>query len=70
MEGDLSAPIDFQAIPQDKILTFATKLNENVIKVTLKTAVDFLSALEAREVAAVGLRPDPGMRLGKSMIGI
>lgn len=70
MEGDLSAPIDFQAIPQDKILTFGTKLNDNVIKVTLKTAVDFLSALEAREVAAVGLRPDPGMGLGKSMIGI
>ncbi|KAK4667366.1 hypothetical protein QC763_308585 [Podospora pseudopauciseta] len=70
MEGDLSAPIDFQAIPQDKILTFATKLNENVIKVALKTAVDFLSALESREVAAVGLRPDPGMGLGKSMIGI
>ncbi|KAK0747562.1 hypothetical protein B0T21DRAFT_354606 [Apiosordaria backusii] len=61
VEEDLSAPIDFQVIPQDKILTPATELKENVIKVTLETAVDFVSALEAREAAAVGLRLDPAL---------
>ncbi|KAK0674688.1 hypothetical protein QBC41DRAFT_309341 [Cercophora samala] len=61
VEEDLSAPIDFRGIARDKILDSATELSEDVIKVTLETAVDFLGALEAREVAAVGLRPDPAI---------
>ncbi|KAK4202606.1 hypothetical protein QBC40DRAFT_150835, partial [Triangularia verruculosa] len=61
VEGDLSAPIDFNAIPQGRLLASATELKKNVVKVSLETAVDFVMALEAREVAAVGLRPDPAV---------
>ncbi|KAL7948524.1 hypothetical protein V8C42DRAFT_314740 [Trichoderma barbatum] len=56
IEEGLSAPISFKPI--------AAKIYRHiepgrVIEVTIETAIDFVMGLEAREVAAFGLRPDP-----------
>ncbi|KAH9902100.1 hypothetical protein F4778DRAFT_770881 [Xylariomycetidae sp. FL2044] len=53
----LSAPITFESI-SDKIDTDVCD-SPGTVRTTLETAVDFVKALEAREEAAFGLKPDP-----------
>jgi len=56
IEDNLSAPITFDSIAEK-----STKLggSADAVMTTLETAADFVMALEARETAAFGLRPDP-----------
>ncbi|KAI1395483.1 hypothetical protein F4819DRAFT_505556 [Hypoxylon fuscum] len=53
----LSAPITFDSIANN-IEGYAEEKPETV-KTTLKTAIDFVLDLEAREATALGLQPDP-----------
>ncbi|KAK3373912.1 hypothetical protein B0T24DRAFT_594045 [Lasiosphaeria ovina] len=54
IEDGLSAPITFESIIQQDNIS-----GGNTITKTLEAAIDFVTALEAREAAAFGLRPDP-----------
>lgn len=56
-EGQLSAPITFDVI-SDKIMSHLD-VGTGAVQVTLETAVGFIMGLEAREVAAFGMQPDP-----------
>ncbi|KAK3939971.1 hypothetical protein QBC46DRAFT_314568 [Diplogelasinospora grovesii] len=66
VEEGLSAPIDLDAIPEDKRKGVVTedggpdgKILLSAVETDLDTAVAFLMGLEQREIAAFGLRPDP-----------
>lgn len=55
VESGLSSPITFESIV-DKIDEY---LGETAVKTTLETAITFVMELEAREIKAFGLQPDP-----------
>ncbi|KAK2612589.1 hypothetical protein QQS21_001360 [Conoideocrella luteorostrata] len=59
LKDGLSDPITFDSIPDDKILRRLESVGAGGIETTLETAIDFVIDLEAREVAAFGLQPDP-----------
>lgn len=54
----LSAPITFDSI-RDKIDAVINRGPRMVVQTTLETAAEFLVNLERREIAALGLRPNP-----------
>lgn len=57
IEDGLSAPISFDSI--EGKTPVRQQGSTEVIQTSLETAVDFIMALDARESAAFGLRPDP-----------
>lgn len=58
VEEGLSAPISFDA----ELAAYRMKsISDNVVETTLEAAVDFIMALEAREVAVFSIPTEPGL---------